>query len=85
MLLDEVQVVVDVIGGAHHEGRPLVERLWLDVHYPHGARGGDASRLLNEEGDGVALIQQPQLRGETFSEKSVTNGTMSLSFLKLSF
>lgn len=63
MLLDEAQVLVDVVGGADHEGHPLVQGLWLDVQYPLGARGGHASRLLDEEGDGVALVQQPQLWG----------------------
>lgn len=69
-LLDEGQVLVDVVGGADHEGHPLVERLGLDVQYPLGASGGQASRLLDEEGDGVALVQQPQLWAESFKGKT---------------
>jgi len=64
VLLDEGQVLVDVLGGSDHEGHPLVEGLGLDVQHPLGARGGHAPRLLNEEGDGVALVQQPQLLGK---------------------
>ncbi|KAA8592499.1 hypothetical protein FQN60_017954 [Etheostoma spectabile] len=49
------QVLVDVVRGAGHEGNPLVERFRLNVQYPLRAGGGEASRLLNEESDGVAL------------------------------
>lgn len=38
-----------------------MERFGLDVQDPLRASGGQASRLLDEEGDGVALVQQPQL------------------------
>lgn len=41
-----------------------MERFGLHVQYPLGAGGGEAPSLLDEEGDGVALIQQPQLLGE---------------------
>lgn len=61
VLLDKGQVLVDVVCGADHEGHPLVQRLRLDVQDPLGAGGGQASRLLDEEGDGVALVQQAQL------------------------
>lgn len=61
VLLDKGQVLVDVVRGADHEGHPLVQRLRLDVQDPLGAGGGQASRLLYEEGNGVALVQQPQL------------------------
>lgn len=61
VLLDKGQVLVDIVCGADHEGHPLVQRLRLDVQDPLGACGGQASRLLDEEGNGVALIQQPQL------------------------
>lgn len=64
VLLDKGQILVDVIGGADHEGDPLVKRFWLNIQYPLSAGGGDASRLLDEESDGVALVQQPQLWGE---------------------
>lgn len=61
MLPDEGQVLVDVVGRADHEGHPLVEALGLDVQHPLGAGGGHAPRLLHQEGDGVALVQQTQL------------------------
>lgn len=61
ILLNEGQVLVDVIRGADHEGNPLVERLRLNVQHPLGAGGGEASGLLDEESDGVTLVQQTQL------------------------
>lgn len=61
VLLDEGQVLVDIVGRAHHEGHPLVEPLRLDVQHPLGAGRGEAPRLLDDEGDWVALVQQPQL------------------------
>lgn len=61
VFLNKRQVLVDVIRGAHHEGHPLMEGIRLNVQYPLGAGGGDSSSLLDEEGDGIALIQQPQL------------------------
>lgn len=61
VLLDKSQIFIDVIRGADHKRHPLMERFWLDVQYPLSARGGQASCLLNDESDGVALIQQPQL------------------------
>lgn len=70
VLLDKRQVLVDVVRGAHHEGHPLVEGLGLHVQYPLGAGGGHAPGLLDEEGDGVALIHQPQLRGEFKGENT---------------
>lgn len=74
VLLDKGQVLVDVVGGADHEGNPLVERFGLDVQDPLRAGGGQAPRLLDEEGDGVALVQQPQLlerRGENIQTPAV--------------
>lgn len=61
VLLDKGQELVDVVRGAHHEGHPLMEPLGLDVQDPLRAGGGDAPRLLHDEGYGVALVQQPQL------------------------
>lgn len=61
VLLDKGQVLIDVVRGADNEGHPLVERFGLNVQDPLRARGGEASRLLDEESDGVALVQQPQL------------------------
>lgn len=63
-LLDEGQVLVDVIRWADDKGHPLVERFRLNVQYPLSARGGEAAGLLDDEGDGVALVKQPQLQGE---------------------
>lgn len=68
-LLDKRQVLVDVVRGADHEGNPLVQRFRLDVQYPTSAGGGEATCLLDEEGDGVALVQQPQLGGEKLKGK----------------
>lgn len=56
VLLDKGQVLVDVVRGADHEGHPLVQRLWLDVQDPLGAGGGQASRLLDDESDGIAFV-----------------------------
>lgn len=64
VLLDEGQVLIDVIRGANHKGHALVEPLRLDVQHPLSAGGGEAPRLLDDEGYGVALVQQPQLWGE---------------------
>lgn len=61
VLFDKGQVLVDVVDRTDHEGNPLVQRLRLDVQDPLRAGGGQASGLLDEEGDGVALVQQPQL------------------------
>lgn len=41
-----------------------MERFRLNVQYPLSARGGEAAGLLDDEGDGVALVKQPQLQGE---------------------
>lgn len=41
-----------------------MERFRLNVQYPPSARGGEATGLLDDEGDGVALVKQPQLQGE---------------------
>lgn len=52
-----------------------MEPFGLDVQDPLRAGGGDAPRLLDDEGYGVALVQQPQLRGENpknrFNQESV--------------
>lgn len=84
MLLDKSQVLLDVFRGADHEGHPLVQGLWLDVQYPLGAGGCHASRLLDEEGDGVALVQQPQLSlgalliGGVHEDPSVGDGAVNV-------
>lgn len=41
-----------------------MERFRLNVQYSLRARGGEATGLLDDEGDGVALVKQPQLQGE---------------------
>lgn len=61
VLLDKGQELVDIIRGADHEGHPLMEPFGLDVQHSLSAGGGEAPRLLDDEGDGVALVQQPQL------------------------
>lgn len=66
-LLDEGQVLVDVVGRAHHEGHPLVEGLGLDVQDPLGPGGGEAPGLLHQEGDGVTLVEQAQLQRQEVS------------------
>lgn len=71
VLLDKGQVLVDVIRGADHEGNPLVERFRLNLQYPLSAGGGEASRLLDEESDGVALVEQPQLYGKDLKKKAL--------------
>lgn len=73
VLLDKGQVLVDVVRGADHKGHPLVEPLRLDVQHPLSAGGGEAPGLLNDEGDGVALVQQPQLWGENLKNHTSFN------------
>lgn len=58
------EIFVYIIRGAKDNGNPLVNRGGLDVQNIHGPCGGHASRLLHDEGHGVTLIQQPQLKGE---------------------
>lgn len=63
VLLADGDVFLHVVGGAHGHGRPLVDALRLDVQDVLVARGGHAARLLDDVSHGVALVQQPQLRG----------------------
>lgn len=44
-----------------------MDGLRLDVQDPLGPGGGEAPRLLDQEGDGVALVQESQL------QKNITN------------
>lgn len=67
-LLDKGQVLVDVVWRAHHEGDPLVEGFGLDVQDPLGPGGGEAPGLLDQEGDGVALVEQAQLQRQEVQE-----------------
>lgn len=62
-LLADGDVFLHVVGGAHGHGHPLVDAIRLDVQDVLVARGGHAARLLDDVSHGVALIQQPQLRG----------------------
>lgn len=48
-----------------------MERFRLNVQYPLSARGGEATGLLDDEGDGVALVKQPQLQGEEEKEDTL--------------
>lgn len=61
--LADGDVFLHVVGGAHGHGRPLVDALRLDVQDVLVAGGGHAARLLDDVSHGVALVQQPQLRG----------------------
>lgn len=65
MLLDEGQVLLHVFRGAHDEGHALVDGLRL--HVQNALRPGrcHAARLLDDERDGVTLVQQPQLVTQT--------------------
>lgn len=38
-----------------------MERLGLNIQDALGAGGGETASLLDDEGDGVALVKQPQL------------------------
>lgn len=54
-------VLQHVFWRAQRHGSPLVDALGLDVQDGLVAGGGHAARLLNDEGHGVALVQQAQL------------------------
>jgi len=56
VLLADGDVLQDVLGGAHGHGRPLVDAVGLDVQERLEAGGGQAARLLHNEGHGVAFV-----------------------------
>lgn len=64
VLLVDGDIFLYIIGGSEDNGDPLVDCGGLDVQNVHGSCGGHASGLLHDEGHGVALIQQPQLKGK---------------------
>lgn len=61
LFLDKGQVLLHIIWRAHHKGCPLVQWLGNNIQDALGACRGDASGLLDQEGYGVTLVQQPQL------------------------
>lgn len=61
LFLDKGQVLLHIIWRAHHKGCPLVQWLGNNIQDALGACRGDASSLLDQEGYGVTLVQQPQL------------------------
>lgn len=62
MFLKDRDVLLDIIRGTHHHRNPLMEALGLDVQDVGGPCGGHPSGLLHDEGHGVALIQQSELK-----------------------
>lgn len=72
MLLADGDVLLHVVGGTQGHWRPLVDARRLDVQDVLVARGGHATRLLNDVSHGVALVQQPQLQGEGRESVSVS-------------
>jgi len=61
MFLDKGQILLHIIWRAPHKGRSLVQILGNNIQDALGACRGDASGLLDQEGYGVTLVQQPQL------------------------
>lgn len=61
LFLDKGQVLLHIIWRARHKGRSLVQSLRDNIQDALGACRGDASGLLDQEGYGVTLVQQPQL------------------------
>lgn len=63
MLLADGKVLLHVVGRPQDHRDPLVDGGGLDVQDVDGASGGHASGLLHDVSHGVALVQQPQLKG----------------------
>ncbi len=59
VFLDKGQVLLHIVWGSHHKGQPLVKWLGNNIQDTLGAGRGDASGLLDQEGYGVTLVQQP--------------------------
>lgn len=70
LFLDKGQVLLHIIWRARHKGRSLVQSLGNNIQDALGACRGDASGLLDQEGYGVTLVQQPQL--ESMKQEQVT-------------
>lgn len=62
VFLKDGDVLLDVIRGAHHHRNPLMDVLRLDVQDVGGPCGGHSSGLLHDEGHGVALVEQSELK-----------------------
>ena len=62
ILLETLNQLVDVIARSQEDGRALVNVVGLDVEDGTATVGGDASCLFDDEGHGVAFVQQPQLK-----------------------
>lgn len=74
LFLDKGQVLLHIIWWAHHKGCPLVQWLGNNIQDTLGACRGDASGLLDQEGYGVTLVQQPQLENmKHMREKKESN------------
>lgn len=63
VLLADGKVLLHVVGRPQDHRDPLVDGGGLDVQDVDGAGGGHASGLLHDVSHGVALVQQPQLKG----------------------
>lgn len=63
VLLADGEVLLHVIGRSQDHRDPLVDGGGLDVQDVDRAGGGHASGLLHDVSHGVALVQQPQLKG----------------------
>lgn len=57
------KVLLNIVGWPQDNRDPLVDGGRLDVQDVDGAGGGHASGLLHDVSHGVALVQQPQLKG----------------------
>lgn len=62
VFLKDGDVLLDIIRGAHHHRNPLMDVLRLDVQDVGGPCGGHSSGLLHDEGHGVALVEQSELK-----------------------
>lgn len=62
VFLKDGDVLLDIIRGAHHHRCPLMDVLGLDVQDVGGPCGGHSSGLLHDEGHGVALVEQSELK-----------------------
>lgn len=62
MFLYTGEILLYIIWGPQNKGDPLVNALGLHIQDRLGACGCCASRLLNDVGHRIALIQEPELR-----------------------
>ena len=59
--LEEGLISFHVFATSYDQWHLLVQRSWLDLHDPLMTGGSSSSRLLNDEGQGVAFIKQAEL------------------------